>query len=141
MLIVAGVLSLVEVGLTVFWQEPFSSLAAKGRQDEVRGEVERLLAAPVAAADARTLAALDDSSRLRFRAEQLRRSARTGKGIGRIEIPEIDVDSAFVEGTDGKPCNAGPGTTRGPTCPVRTGPSASPDTGRPTGRPSAASTR
>ncbi len=109
MLIVAGVLSLVEVGLTVFWQEPFSSLAAKGRQDEVRREVERLLAAPVAAADARTLAALDDSSRLRFRAEQLRRSARTGKGIGRIEIPEIDVDSAFVEGTDGKTLQRGPG--------------------------------
>ncbi|MDQ3631647.1 MAG: class E sortase [Actinomycetota bacterium] len=109
LLIVAGVLSLVEVGLTVFWQEPFSSFTAKGRQDRVRDEVERLVAAPLAAADARVLARLDGDSRSAFSAARLRRSARTGKGIGRIEIPKIDVDTAFVQGTDGKTLQRGPG--------------------------------
>lgn len=117
----AGVLSLVEVGLTVFWQEPFSSFAAKGRQDEVRREVDRLVAAPVAAADARVLAGLDGGSRVGFRAERLRRSAGRGDGIGRIEIPEIDVDTAIVQGTDTASLKRGPGHYPGTDLPGEDG--------------------
>ncbi len=120
-LIVAGFLSLVEVGLTVFWQEPFSSFAAKGRQNQVRDEVDRLLAAPVAAADARVLSRLDGGSRTAFRAERLRRSADRGDGIGRIEIPRIDVDLSVVEGTDGVTLQRGPGHYPGTDLPGEDG--------------------
>ena len=109
LLLLVGVLGLVEVGLTMFWQEPFSSLTAKARQNDVADEVDRLLATALPQAEARRLARLGAAEQLREGAARAARTAKDGAGLGRIEIPSIDVDWAFVEGTDPKALNRGPG--------------------------------
>lgn len=107
--LVLGGLGFVELGLTYFWEEPFSSFAARGRQAEVRREVDRLLAAPVLPAVARRIAVLPDGRRLAYLAARARRAARDGHGLGRIAIADIDVDRAFVEGTGTSELKRGPG--------------------------------
>ncbi|MBA2348108.1 MAG: class E sortase [Solirubrobacterales bacterium] len=109
LLLVAGVLGLVEVGLTMYWQEPFSSLIALSKQGQVDDDVTELLKTPVALADRRAVARLDAPARPAFLAKRMRDTLRTGRGAGRIAIPSIGVDKAFVEGTDGKSLERGPG--------------------------------
>ena len=57
-LIVLGVLALLDVGVTLVWQEPFSALYAKLQQDHLRGTLRTLEhAKPTASESARLLAA------------------------------------------------------------------------------------
>lgn len=104
LLVVAGLLGLVEVGLTVLWQEPFSAIAAHAGREKARDDVAELLEAPVPAEDTRAAAAAPPEG-LAVLGRRFARRVGRGRGVGTIEIPEIDVDEAWVEGTGGR----GPG--------------------------------
>jgi sortase A len=109
-LIVAGVLALLDAGITLVWQEPISALIAKLRQDNLRGTLAQLEHAPVTLGELHKLASLpDERRRVAYLAQELERSAPNGGAVGRIIIPHIGVDFVVVKGTDTEDLKSGPG--------------------------------
>ena len=109
-LIVAGVLCLLDAGVTLLWQEPVTALYAWLQQRGLAGDLNRLdRAAPTP--DERAVLARLDAERLRiaFLARELRRSAKTGSAVGRIEIPRIHAGYVVVAGTSNSALIKGPG--------------------------------
>jgi sortase A len=109
-LIVAGVLLLLDAGITLVWQEPVSAIYARITQGALGGDLEDLEKAPLTGLERRTLAALDtDDRRLAFLARSLKRRLDDGDAAGRIRIPEIGVNFVVVDGTDTGSLRKGPG--------------------------------
>jgi sortase A len=109
-LILAGLLLLLDVGLTLVWQEPVSAVYAKYRQDALADDLEELSHPHLRPAEQQALDRLPlDSDRAAFLARALKRRTDSGDAIGRIHIPEIDVNTVVVEGTDGGSLRKGPG--------------------------------
>jgi len=109
-LITAGLVILTDVGMTIAWQEPVSSIYGSVKQGQAADELERLEEAFPSAGD---LEALQDSNGVREKARALAESfagaVDTGQGIGRIAIPSIDIDTVLVNGTDTETLQRGPG--------------------------------
>lgn len=109
-LIIAGVLMLVDAGLTVAWQEPLSGIYALIVQQRLDDDLQDLELAQPSAVE---LAALDtlrsQSRRMAFLARRLRVTARPGDAVGRIKIPKIDASFVIVNGTDTVSLRKGPG--------------------------------
>jgi sortase A len=104
-LITASLLVLLDVAVTLAWQEPVSSLYARIQQSQADDEVQELT---------------ESFPRATGSEEQIRRRARrlanrfegeleTGNGIGLLEIPAIGQRNALVEGTDLDSLRKGPG--------------------------------
>jgi sortase A len=109
-LIAVGALALVDAGVTLVWQEPFSALYAKFRQDHLNGTLRAAERATPTAVERRALASLpDERRRVAFLANELQRHAPNGSAIGRIVIPKIDASYVFVKGTDTSDLESGPG--------------------------------
>lgn len=109
-LIVAGVLVLVDAGVTLVWQEPLSALYALIAQDRLGGELRGVERAQPSAAERRTLASLaDERERIAFLARELRGRAGDGSPVGRIVIPRIGASYVVVNGTDTEDLKSGPG--------------------------------
>jgi len=123
-LITAGIVILVDVVMTLVWQEPLSTVYGsiqQGRADDsldeleqsflARDDVEPLRRRPTDEAAAEPSPA--EQKRLVARAQGLARifseEVDTGEGIGKLEIPSIGVDSVIVEGTDTATLQKGPG--------------------------------
>jgi sortase A len=109
-LILVGSLALIDAGVTLVWQEPFSALYAKLRQDHLSGTlraVERATPTPV---ERRALASLpDERRRVAYLASELQRHAGEGSAVGRIVIPKIGASYVIVKGTDTSDLESGPG--------------------------------
>ena len=109
-LILAGLLLLVDVGLTLVWQEPVSALYADWRQDALADDLEELSVPDLSPGEKKALDRLPlDSDRTAFLARALKRRTDPGDPIGRIKIPEVDLSKVVVEGTDGDSLRKGPG--------------------------------
>ena len=110
-LIVAGVLLLVDAGLTVLWQEPLSAIYAKIQQDKLNGRLDHAFAGVLATpAEKKLLAALpDDTRRIAFAARAYDRKATDGAPLGRIRIPKIGLKRVIVQGTGTEDLRKGPG--------------------------------
>ena len=109
-LIAAGVLLLLDAGLTLAWQEPVSALYARLNQNALGGDLEKLEAAGPTPLEERALRSLPDQKRkLAFLARSLKRRVDDGDAAGRIRIPEIDANFVVVEGTDDDDLRKGPG--------------------------------
>lgn len=109
-LILAGLMLLADVGLTLVWQEPVSALYAQYRQDALADDLEELSEPDLAPAEVEALNRLPLSKdRAAFLARALKRRTDTGDPVGRIRIPDIDVNKVIVEGTDGGTLRKGPG--------------------------------
>jgi sortase A len=109
-LIAAGVLLLVDAGLTLAWQEPVSAVYARLNQNALGGDLEDLEEAGPTPLEERALRSLPDQRRrLAFLARSLRRRLDDGDAAARIRIPEIDVNFVVVDGTDGGDLRKGPG--------------------------------
>ena len=102
-LVVAGVLLLVDAGMTLAWQEPVSALLAARSQSELDGEFEEKLA-PLARRPSIRLTGAD----LRQAASRYRRGLRTGDAVARIELPTLDRRYVMVHGTDTATLRKGP---------------------------------
>jgi sortase A len=109
-LIGLGVLVLLDAGVTMVWQEPFTALYARLRQDHLNGSlraVERAAPTPV---ERRVLASLpEDSARIEFLAREMQRHARSGSAVARITIPRINASYVVVDGTNTSDLESGPG--------------------------------
>ena len=118
LLIVVGALALADGVVTLLWQEPISALVGKLRQDELKGQLAQIDAAPPKAAIERELHGIaDERDRLAFLAAALQRETPNGKAIGKITIPKIGADFVMVNGTDTSDLESGPGLYRETTFP------------------------
>src|ERR1700682_2191287 len=109
-LIVLGGLALLDAAVTMVWQEPFSALYAKLRQDSLSGTLRRVERAPPTIADRRVLASLPDQSRrIAYLARALERRAAAGGPVAPISIPLINASFVVVKGTSTSDLESGPG--------------------------------
>jgi sortase A len=109
-LIAVGALALIDAGVTLVWQEPFSALYAMFRQDRLGGDLRAIEHAAPTPLERRALASLpDERRRVAFLARQLERHAGAGSAVGRIVIPRIDASYVVVKGTGATELQSGPG--------------------------------
>jgi len=109
-MIVAGVILLIDAGVTLVWQEPVSAVYANLQQGKLSDQLEQLAETPLEPAEERALEKIPDPARkLAFRARALGRRIDSGDALGRIVIPDIGVSEVFVEGTGAGDLRSGPG--------------------------------
>lgn len=109
-LIVAGVLLLIDAGVTVGWQEPVSAYLAHRQQSRLAVRLTELEQTGPTALETRALAAIrSQSKRISFLARSLRRRVPEGGALGRITIPKIGASFVVVNGTQPADLRKGPG--------------------------------
>jgi sortase A len=109
-LIFAGGLALVDAGVTLVWQEPFSAIYAKLRQDHLSGALAKVERAAPTTLEKRQLVDLSDvRRRVALLAGGLQGRAKDGSPVGRIRIPRIGASFVVVKGTDTSDLESGPG--------------------------------
>ncbi len=110
LMIAAGALALADAGVTLVWQEPFSALYAKLRQDDLSGALAQVERAAPNAVEQRQLVNLADvRRRVAVLAGGLEGRSKDGAAVGRIEIPRIGASFVVVKGTDTSDLQSGPG--------------------------------
>ncbi len=114
-LIVAGVLLLVDAGLTIAWQEPVSALVARVEQDRLGGDLDALERVAPTPVEARALERLGPAPqrRIPFLARGLRRRVGAGEALGRLSMPRLGVAHVAVDGTRSADLRRGPGFYEG----------------------------
>ena len=109
-LIGLGALALLDVGITLVWQEPFTALYAKFRQDHLAHALRAIERAAPTAVERRALANLpNERRRIAFLAGQLEHHAANGSAVGRIMIPRIGASFVIVKGVGTEELKGGPG--------------------------------
>ena len=108
-LITAGLIVLLDAGLTLVWKEPLSTVYGAIQQGNAEDELADLEDRFPTVKALRELEDLELAKRLARLADQFEDEVTKGEGIGRIEIPSIDLDMAFVQGTDTASLQKGPG--------------------------------
>jgi sortase A len=109
-LMAAGVVLLLDAGLTLVWQEPVSAVYAHFRQASLSGDLTRLEDQGPTDDELRALDQLESQrKKLGFLARSLRHKTGNGDAIGRLKIPKIGVSKVIVEGTDTGDLMRGPG--------------------------------
>jgi sortase A len=109
-LITAGAVILIDVGLTLAWKEPLSTVYGSIQQGKAEDSLRELEQSFLDLPQARAAAAEDDArKRIDQLADAFADEVETGQGIGRIEIPTIGLDTVVVQGTDTATLRKGPG--------------------------------
>ncbi len=109
-LITAGLVILADVGLTLAWKEPLSTLYGSIQQGKAEDQLDELQGRFPAADDLRAAATADSiEERVRILADRFEDEVEVGTAIGRIQIDAIDLDIVVVEGTDTASLQKGPG--------------------------------
>jgi sortase A len=109
-LIVAGAFLLIDAGVTLLWQEPFSALYAHQKQHKLAQRLDVLDAVPPTPVEKRALVKLPDPRRrIAFAARSFDRRTDAGDPLGRLRIPKIGVSAVYVEGTAAGDLRTGPG--------------------------------
>ncbi len=112
-LIALGTLALVDAGVTLVWQEPFTALYAKFRQDHLSGALHAVERTAPTAGERRALASLpDERARIAFLARRFEHRTHDGDAVGRIVIPRIGASYVVVKGTGTGELESGPGVYR-----------------------------
>jgi len=110
-LITAGLFVLADVGITLAYREPVSSIYASIKQGEARDRLAELESHYPTTADRRALRGISGSRRrIALLAGRLARRSGDGDPIGRIEVPAMDgLDAVVVQGTGTASLQKGPG--------------------------------
>jgi len=103
LMIVAGVGTLAWAGLVWQWQDPATALMTALEQRGLDAELDRSFAA----AGAQQVAIKPED--IATHAQQLKQGAKPGQAVGRLQIPRLGLDMAFVYGTDTESLKKGPG--------------------------------
>jgi sortase A len=107
-LIVSGALLLLDVAVTLAWQEPISALIANHEQSQLRHQLTRL--EKLSAGDGRAVASTrDEPARFAALAARAKTRVRTGHALGRISLPSLAESIVLVQGTDSASLRKGPG--------------------------------
>jgi sortase A len=110
-LITAGVVLLVDIGMTLAYKEPISSIYARIQQDKAEEQLSEAEAQYPTAADRRAIARIrGEKQRIATLAGRYSLHAKTGEAIGRIRAPAMDgLNMVVVQGTDTLSLEKGPG--------------------------------
>ncbi len=106
-LVVAGIVVLADVGVTLAWEEPLSSLYGTIQQQRAADELDELEESFLA--ELPDVAGLTHVKAARKLADAFEDELETEKGIGRIRIPRINLNAVVVQGTDSAALQKGPG--------------------------------
>jgi sortase A len=110
MLITAGIVVLVDAGLTLVWQEPLSAAYGSFQQGKAEDELKDLEAEYPTPADLAAIAGIDGTdTKARVLADRFKPRLQRGQAIGRIIIDHIGLDMVVVQGTDTTSLQKGPG--------------------------------
>ena len=109
-LIIAGLLVVVDAGVTVVWQEPVTAAIGLIRQSDVNRHYLSYASAPLSGADVHVLRSIEpQTERIGYLARRERKQVTSGDAIGRITIPRLGDSYTVVQGTDEADLQAGPG--------------------------------
>jgi sortase A len=120
-LITAGLLLLADVGITLAYQEPLSSIYSSIKQGEKENQLKRLESDFLTRSDVKQLRQAEVSKDPQVRkktlsanvdklAQRLADESKPGDALGRIEAPGMDgLNMVFVQGTDASSLELGPG--------------------------------
>jgi sortase A len=109
-LIVAGVVVIADVGITLAYREPLSSIYGSIKQAEAANQLNDLEARYPTPADRRAIADVKKSKRqIEILGRRFARSVSTGEAIGRLIAPAMDGLNIVVQGTDSASLKKGPG--------------------------------
>jgi sortase A len=111
MLVTAGLVVLADVGITLAYREPLSSIYSSIKQGEAASQLNDLEASYPRPSDRRAVARVKQSKRqISILATRFSRQVSSGDAIGRIVAPAMDgLNIVFVEGTDSASLEKGPG--------------------------------
>jgi sortase A len=110
-LITAGVVVIADVGITLAYKEPLSSIYASIKQGEAESQLKDLEASYPSPQDRHAVAKVRSSPRrIAILARRFAASVETGQAIGRIEAPDMDgLNEVMIQGTDTSSLEKGPG--------------------------------
>lgn len=110
-LITAGLVVLADVGITLAYKEPISSIYGSIKQGEAADQLRDLEASYPTQEDLHAIAQVDrDRRRIAILARRFAAQANTGDAIGRIIAPAMDgLNIVVVQGTDTTSLQKGPG--------------------------------
>jgi sortase A len=107
-LMIAGVLLVLDAGVTLVWQEPVTAVIALIKQSNINQRY--LHSVPLSGVDRHALVNLRSvEQRIAYLARREQRQVGTGDAIGRIVIPKIGASYDVVQGTDEASLEQGPG--------------------------------
>ena len=110
-LITAGVVIVADVGVTLAYKEPLSSIYGSIKQDEAQSQLDHIEASYPTSEDRRAVAKVKvPRQQISILAERFAAEAETGQPIGKIVAPDMDgLDLVMVQGTDSASLEKGPG--------------------------------
>jgi sortase A len=110
-LITAGLVVIADVGITLAYKEPLSSIYGSIKQGEAVSQLNDLEASYPSPQDRRAIARVRSSPRrIAILARRFAASVETGQPIGRIEAPAMDgLNEVMIQGTDTSSLEKGPG--------------------------------
>lgn len=110
-LITAGLVVIADVGITLAYKEPLSSIYGSIKQQEAASQLSDLEARYPTRADRHAIARVKESRhRIAILARRFAAQASTGEAIGRIVAPAMDgLNVVVVQGTDTASLQKGPG--------------------------------
>jgi sortase A len=110
-LITAGLVVMADVGLTLAYKEPISSIYGEIKQHAAASQLADLESRYPTRADLKAIAGVRGvQQKTRILAHRFAGQAKTGEAIGRIVIPAMDdLNAVFVQGTDTSSLQKGPG--------------------------------
>ncbi|MFN8161320.1 MAG: class E sortase [Solirubrobacterales bacterium] len=122
-LITAGLVVLADVGLTLAYREPVSSIYGSIKQSEAASQLRELESRYPTEADRRAVETVrSPRRRVRILARRFARQVGTGDAIGRILVPAMDgLNAVVVQGTDTSSLQKGPGHYPGTPFPGQPG--------------------
>lgn len=103
--VVSGFLLVVDVGVTLAWQEPISALVASRQQHRLAGELATLERAAVSPAPSETSSTGTRQRRARAVVDRVRH----GHALGHIALPTVGRRYVFARGTDAETLRSAPG--------------------------------
>jgi sortase A len=104
------VVVLIDVGMTLAWKEPLSTVYGSIQQGKAADSLHELEQSFFDLPQARAAANENDArERIDQLADAFADEVETGQGIGRIEIDAIGLDTVVVQGTDTASLQKGPG--------------------------------
>lgn len=109
-LITAAIVLFADIGLTLAYEEPLTSIYASVQQRNAANELDETEASYPSRADQRAVARIRNrKERIATLAQRFGAQAEPGEAIGRLRAPTMDLDIVIVQGTDTASLQKGPG--------------------------------
>jgi sortase A len=122
MLMTAGVVVLIDAGLTLLWQEPLSAAYGSFKQGQAADQLNKLETQYPTPEDLAAIAGVQGiEKKAKILADRFEPHLQEGHAIGRIKIDRIGLSIVVIQGTDTASLEKGPGHYRNTPIPGQPG--------------------